>query len=111
MKTIGERLRFQRQKVGFSQEKMAEELNISSHYYYELENDRKKMSLKFLKKVCEYFGVSLDWLIFGYEGENSDESKNMQIEPELWEIIKDMPMEKQKSLAKTLKGILPYIKF
>ena len=99
MKTIGERLRFQRQKVGFSQEKMAEELNISSHYYYELENDRKKMSLKFLKKV------------FGYEGENSDESKNMQIEPELWEIIKDMPMEKQKSLAKTLKGILPYIKF
>ncbi len=60
-------LREIRKKKGYSQLKVAMELNISRETLSYYENGKRSPDIKMLIKLSEYFGVSIDYLITGKE--------------------------------------------
>ncbi len=75
--TLGERIQELRKKKGYSQEKLAEYLNMSRQAITKWENNVCVPNLDCLTKMAVLFGVSLDYLITG-----------------------DMPQEKAESIVK-----------
>lgn len=56
---IGDKLRKLRVNKGYSQECMAETLQISQKTYSNMENDKSSISIENLKKIAEEFNVDL----------------------------------------------------
>lgn len=67
MKMIG--LRNVRKSKGYSQLKVAMDLNISREALSYYENGQRCPNLEMLVSLSEYFGVSIDYLITGKEFE------------------------------------------
>ncbi|MBR1731776.1 MAG: helix-turn-helix transcriptional regulator, partial [Ruminococcus sp.] len=57
-------------KKGFSQLKVAMDLNISREAISYYENGQRCPNLEMLVKLSDYFGVSIDYLINGKEFED-----------------------------------------
>ena len=64
---FGLRIRKLRQMKGITQEKLAEELSITLSHMGKLENGDRKPSIDIVIQIAKHFGVSLDYLVFGYE--------------------------------------------
>ena len=56
-----------RKERGLTQLKVAMDLNISREALSHYENDMREPSIELLKKMSEYFNVSIDFLIYGSE--------------------------------------------
>ena len=65
MKMVG--LKHIRKSKGYSQLKVAMDLNISREALSYYENGQRCPNLEMLVKLSEYFGVSIDYLITGKE--------------------------------------------
>ena len=65
MKQSGDRIRQLRIKNGFTQEKIAETLNIDRSFYSRSEAGKKGCSIDLFIRLSELFNVSLDYLILG----------------------------------------------
>lgn len=57
---IGEILKKLRKSNGYTQEKMAEEIGVSTRYISEIEKDRSKPTYEILIKICNLYNVTLD---------------------------------------------------
>lgn len=68
---MGKRMKEQRKSLHFTQEYMAEKLDISIKHYGEVERGIAGLSLENLIEVSEILGVSLDYLVKG-TNENDD---------------------------------------
>lgn len=68
---IGERIRTQRQKLGYSREKLAEIADISNSFLSDIEHGTKNFTVPNLASLCRALGVSADYLVFGTTEENS----------------------------------------
>lgn len=68
---IGKRMKEKRKSLHFTQEYMAEKLNISLKHYGGVERGIAGLSLENLVEVCEILGVGLDYLVKGI-AENDD---------------------------------------
>lgn len=62
---IGSRIKAERKKLGITQEKLSEMINVTTHYIYEIERGMKSMSLDTLVLLSEKLELSLDYIIFG----------------------------------------------
>ena len=65
MKLVG--LKKIRLSKGYSQLKVAMDLSISREALSYYENGKRNPDIEMLVKMSEYFGVSVDYLIFGDE--------------------------------------------
>lgn len=74
--TVGERIQDLRKKKGFSQEKLAEYLNMSRQAVAKWEQNVCEPNLECLAKMSDLFGVDLDYLI---RGKDSEEVKSGNI--------------------------------
>ena len=61
------RLKTLRKEKGMTQEKAAEELNISIEHLGNMERGQRKPSLELLVEIALYFNVSADYLLLGRE--------------------------------------------
>ena len=68
---MGRRIKEQRKKLGMTQEALAEQLGVSVKHLSETERGLTGLSIENLIRLCDLFGVSLDYLI---RGENADET-------------------------------------
>ena len=57
---IGRNLQKIRKSYGYTQERLAEEIECSARYISDIEQDRAKPSYENLVKICNIFNVSLD---------------------------------------------------
>ncbi|MCC8141775.1 MAG: helix-turn-helix domain-containing protein [Lachnospiraceae bacterium] len=64
---MGERISFLRVSRGLSREKLAEEVNISPKFLYEIETGKKGFSVRILYDLCEALDVTSEYLINGEE--------------------------------------------
>lgn len=64
-KEIGIRLRRLREDHGFTREKLAEYVDLSDKFIYEVENGRKGFSAMTLIRFCSVFQVSSDYILLG----------------------------------------------
>lgn len=71
-KAVGKRIKALRRSYGLTQEQLSETIDISVTYYSLVECGNRMLSLKNLIKVSKIYSVSMDYLIFGTDKENSD---------------------------------------
>ena len=68
---LSENLLFYRQKMGLSQEALAEQIGISQSFYAKLESGKRLMSIDVLCKIADGLNVSIDNLLYS----NADNDK------------------------------------
>ncbi len=71
---IGNRIRKQREDLGYSREKFAEKIDISPNFLADIELGSKGMSFNTLIKMCDVLHVTTDYIILG-KTESTDNSK------------------------------------
>lgn len=74
VESCGARIKELRLKNGLTQEKLAEDMNITDVHLRRLENGTRAGSIELLIELAQYFHVSLDYLILGRES-RADEAK------------------------------------
>ncbi|MGI6019594.1 MAG: helix-turn-helix domain-containing protein [Marvinbryantia sp.] len=62
---IGLRIKRQRQLLNYTREELAEKVNITPRFCYDLELGNKKMSVDTLHNMCDALHLSADYLLFG----------------------------------------------
>lgn len=62
---FGERLRSKRNMLGFTQEYVSEQIDISLRFYQMIERGEKSVSLDTLIKLSQTLTISVDYLLFG----------------------------------------------
>ena len=67
---IGERLRGIREKMKMTREEFSEKIDITDSFLGQIERGERALSVKTLKKVVKYTGVSADYLLFGKDTNN-----------------------------------------
>ena len=63
LKTYGLNLKFERTKLGITQEKVAEELDVSTVYVSNVESGKCDLSLTNAYKFAKFYKKSLDYLL------------------------------------------------
>lgn len=91
---FGKRIRYQRQKLKLSQERMAEMLDISQNFYGKVERGISSFSYITLKRAKDVFGVSIDYLLTG-------ELESSFVSPVI-EIINNAPEDKRRHLEELI---------
>ena len=64
-----------REERGIQQKFVAEYIGVSPNYYCQIENGRRGLSTKYLPKLREFFGVTLDEIFFETEIAKRDSNK------------------------------------
>ena len=67
---IGERLREIRENMHMTREEFSEKIDITDSFLGQIERGERSLSVKTLKKVVKYTGVSADYLLFGKNSKN-----------------------------------------
>lgn len=68
---IGANIQTAREQAGYTQERLAELLELSPNHISAIERGVSAISLDALKKICALFGISADVILFG-RNQNSD---------------------------------------
>ncbi|WP_180272731.1 helix-turn-helix domain-containing protein [Konateibacter massiliensis] len=95
---IGKRLKLQRNKFKFTQEQMAEKLNISVKHYSEVERGITGLSIENLVRACKILGLSLDYTVNGVSDEDN-------IPVELRELYAACPDDKKEALIRLMEDL------
>ena len=67
---IGERLRGIRESMNMTREEFSEKIDITDSFLGQIERGERALSVRTLRKVVRYTGVSADFLLFGKETNN-----------------------------------------
>ena len=67
MNTVGDRIRQQRQKLGYTQERLATEADMSKGFLSEVETGTRNPSAEYLLRIANALHLSLDYLMKGEE--------------------------------------------
>lgn len=67
---IGDRIKNQRLLMGYTREELAEKVDITPRFCYDLELGLKNMSVSTLCKLATSLHVSTDFILFGPKTEN-----------------------------------------
>lgn len=83
----GHRIKLLRESKGYTQEQLAEKLNISRSYLSKLEIGERSSSIDLLIEISECFDITLDYLILGKKYDPTYIKATMQ---KLSKIISDL---------------------
>ncbi|MCD8157281.1 MAG: helix-turn-helix transcriptional regulator [Clostridiales bacterium] len=92
-----------------TREELAERIDISPHYIYEIERGSKTMSLQTLELIALELNQSIDYLFWGNSlpfSQDEDSDAN----DELREILEQLPTAKRNAVSDILSAIIPYLK-
>lgn len=103
IKYISKNIKHYRERFRLTQEKLAEILEVSPHYIYELERGTRQPSLKMLLQIAEIFHVTVDCLV----SENISESNT---ENKLNSLISGLTNEQSENLYEILTALFPHLK-
>lgn len=127
IKSVGQRIREEREKLGLSRGEFAEIIGLSDYYVGQLERGERQMSLPVLSKIARCLHTSLDYLIFGktatescyiceendiYETGNGDKNidKNVisKTIKEINLLLNKCSLQELVLIKKIIKTIIPY---
>ena len=103
--TIGNRIKQCRKNQNYTQESLAEKLDVSPHYIYEIERGSKTMSLKMLISISEALELTVDYILFGSRKESSFSPTD-----DLDLLISELSPTQRKAATGILKAAILYIK-
>lgn len=67
LKEIGKRIQNRRKQLGFTQEHLADEMNVSVQMVSNLERGNKSIRIDNLLRLCQILDVSTDYILIGKE--------------------------------------------
>lgn len=102
--TFGKRLTELRKSVGFSQKKLGEELHLSQSTISCYELNKKEPPIATLKKIANYFKVSVDYLVGNTDIPNL-ETKVRQPEAEFFDRLQSLSPEGRKKVLYELQWL------
>ena len=88
-----------RQKMGLTQNQVAESLGVTPGYISNVENNRTAMSLRILTYYARLIGCSLDALV----GELDSEYSETTLDRKLYQTILKLDIDTKEKLLKTLE--------
>src|ERR1700683_5156718 len=97
MATVGDRIKAVRERLGWTQEKLATEAKISKGFLSDVENKGKNISLDLLLNVANALGASVGYLAGG-EGKQPGEKKPILIPSELSEAAEQLHLTYPETL-------------
>ena len=89
-KHIGLKIRIKRRELNFSQEKLAEMLNVAYTQVYNYETGRFKIPLDYLLELADIFNVDLNYFLSDFNS-----GKKVKLENENLELNKTIGMVKE----------------
>ena len=98
---IGKRLKQARIDSGLTQEKLAEQLNVSVAFLSRVETGSSHINLKRLEQICRITGVSEGYILSG-----ASENSNSYLNEDFSNLFKDCSPEQLKliyNIAKVIK--------
>ena len=98
---IGERLKKARNNKKITQEKLAEQLDVSIAFLSRIERGSSHINLKRLTQICEILEVSEGYILNG----TSNNSENY-LSPEFNNLLNKVSPEKQKLIYKIAKVVI-----
>ena len=63
---IGKKIQAIRKSYGYTQEKLAEKIEVSTRYVSDIEQEKSKPSQEVLVKICNLFQIGLDQIFSEY---------------------------------------------
>jgi transcriptional regulator with XRE-family HTH domain len=96
MSSVGERIKEQRLKLGWTQEKLASAAKMSTGFLSDLETGKRNVSADYLMEISHALGVSIDYLMKG------DSSKPMSREVQIPASLSDFARQAELSFSQTL---------
>ena len=87
LKRSGERIRQLRKKNGYTQERLAQTLNIDRSLLSHIEAGKRGCSIDLLVRLSDVFNVSLDLLILGRDRTPLDTSNRILLRSDITELI------------------------
>lgn len=103
-KLLGQRIRLERFKNNWTQEKLAEMVDISSAYMGQIERGERSVPLDTLLKIAVALNVSFDYLLMDSLPHNEEASKD-----ELFRLIFTRSKEEQKIALDMIKLLYSYL--
>lgn len=98
---IGKRVKTARTEHKLTCEKLAEIVNVTPHYIYEIERGMKAMSLETLANISSALELSSDYILFG-KYHNPDDS--------VFAMLEELSEEKRLRAERAFAALLPYLK-
>jgi len=103
---MGLRIKQCRKARKVTQEQLAEAVDITPHYLYEIERGSKSASVSILADIANTLQTSLDYLINGTIPTQMD----YFYKDELNELLIDLTISQRNNLCRVLKPLMPYLK-
>lgn len=100
-KKVGARIKYLRENNGYTRERFAEMVDISSKFLYEIETGKKGFSVEILLQISKALSVSCDYLLTGY----NDNTGNMEKVAAVLEGIDPSQMGKVKDILRLIQEI------
>ena len=101
LNAIGNRIKAERKHLGITQEQLAEMVNVTTHYIYEIERGMKSMSIETLINLSQVLELSLDYIIFGNQRSSLGE---------LYRMLDELSDERRIRAEKVFIQLLPHLK-
>lgn len=103
-KTLGNRIREERLKLNLTQERLAEDVNLSTAYIGQIERGERSLTLDNLIEVSNRLGVTVDYLLYDSVVAEND------VEYKIWIQLMNGRTKEQKALSVNMvKLIFGYI--
>lgn len=101
LKAIGSRIKAERKKLGLTQEGLAELVNVSTHYIYEIERGMKSPSMETMVVIADKMELSIDYIIYGNQRQNLGS---------LYRKLDELSDERRLRAEKVFEQLLPYLR-
>ncbi len=110
IKTIGERIKFIRKKMGITQTDVKNAIGIGQSTLSSIENDCNSPSCETALALSDFFGVSLEWLVAGRQPKREDNHNFSSEEIHLIEVYRNLSNINQIKIMERMETMIDVIK-
>ncbi|MBD5084811.1 MAG: helix-turn-helix transcriptional regulator [Clostridiales bacterium] len=100
-RSLGRRVRYNRDRLGFTQEKLAEKINVSIPHISRIENGTSQPSLQVLIDLCNALDITIDELL-----QDSLSAARRKKECRLEEILSDCSLDELDMISNLAESVL-----
>ena len=100
---IGKRLKKAREDKGYTQETLAEYLDVSNAYVSKIERGKTSLNLNTFSSICDYLNVSMPFILTGSVSSSENYMRN-----EIADLINKCSSAKVALVAKIIKDICDF---
>ena len=101
---MGERIRTQREHLGFTQAKLALMIGVSENAITQYETGRSSPRRERIGALADALGKSIGWLLTGNEPEEEVKAQT-EAERNVLSVMRDLPPDQQDFIVKMVQGL------